>query len=124
MAELSHDEVVGILGRLSDIIIAEIIATGITKDELYQPADWATLEGFPNRRWRDSRWQTEGCLPWAKRCRLGRTIRPVRFGGLRSARRMRRKREGFWQLRRCSTGFRVKKRRSSAGWIARRCVTG
>jgi hypothetical protein len=34
MAELSHDEVVGVLGRLSDVIIAEIIATGITKDEL------------------------------------------------------------------------------------------
>ena len=34
MAELSRDEVVGVLGRLSDVIIAEIIATGITKDEL------------------------------------------------------------------------------------------
>jgi hypothetical protein len=30
MAELSLDEVVGVLGRLSDVIIAEIIATGIT----------------------------------------------------------------------------------------------
>ena len=28
--------------------------------------------GLPNRRWRNSRWQTEGCLPWAKQCRLGR----------------------------------------------------
>ena len=34
MAELSRDEVVGVLGPLSDVIIAEIIATGITKDEL------------------------------------------------------------------------------------------
>ena len=35
MTELSHDEVVEVLGRrLSDVIIAEIIATGITKDEL------------------------------------------------------------------------------------------
>jgi hypothetical protein len=34
MAELSLDEVVGVLGRLSDVIIAEIIATGITRDEL------------------------------------------------------------------------------------------
>ena len=66
----------------------------------------------------------EGCLPWAKRCRLGRTTRPVRFGGLRSARRMGRKREDFWHLQRCWTGFRVKKQRGSAGWIARRCVTG
>src|SRR3979490_2166256 len=65
-----------------------------------------------------------GGLPWAKRCRLGRTTRPVRFGGLRSARRMGRKREDFWHLRRCWTGFRVKKQRGSAGWIARRCVTG
>ena len=34
MAGLSHDDVVEVLGPLSDIIIAEIIATGITKDEL------------------------------------------------------------------------------------------
>jgi len=34
MAELSHHEVVEVLGRLSDVIIAEIIATGITKEEL------------------------------------------------------------------------------------------
>jgi hypothetical protein len=34
MAELSHDEVIQILGPLSDVIVAEIIATGITKDEL------------------------------------------------------------------------------------------
>jgi hypothetical protein len=33
MAELSRDEIVGVLRR-SDVIIAEIIATGITKDEL------------------------------------------------------------------------------------------
>jgi hypothetical protein len=48
-----------------------------------------------------------------------RTIRPVRFGGLQSARRMRHKHEGFRHLRPCSTGFGVKKRRSSAGCIAR-----
>jgi hypothetical protein len=34
MAELSRDEVAGILGHVSDVIIAEIIATGITKDDL------------------------------------------------------------------------------------------
>ena len=33
MAELSYDEVVEVLGSLSDVIIAEIIATGITRDE-------------------------------------------------------------------------------------------
>jgi hypothetical protein len=35
MSELSKDDVVEVLGpRLGDIAIAEIIATGITKDEL------------------------------------------------------------------------------------------
>ena len=39
-----------------------------------------------------------------------------RFGGLRDARRMGRKREGFWRLRPCSTGLRGRKQRRSAGW--------
>jgi len=35
MSELSRDEVVAVLGpRISDALAAEIIATGITKDEL------------------------------------------------------------------------------------------
>jgi hypothetical protein len=34
LAELSYDEVVEILGPVSDVIVAEIIATGITKQEL------------------------------------------------------------------------------------------
>ena len=34
MAELSRDEVIALLGPLSDVIVAEIIATGINKDEL------------------------------------------------------------------------------------------
>jgi hypothetical protein len=34
MAELSHDEVAEIIGPTSDVIVAEIIGTGITKDEL------------------------------------------------------------------------------------------
>ena len=35
MAELSRDDVIDVLGRvLSDAAIAEIIATGVTKDEL------------------------------------------------------------------------------------------
>jgi hypothetical protein len=34
VAELSHDEVIEVLGPLSDVIVAEIIATGITKGEL------------------------------------------------------------------------------------------
>jgi hypothetical protein len=34
MSELSRDEVVAILGTKSDVIVAEIIATGITRDDL------------------------------------------------------------------------------------------
>jgi hypothetical protein len=39
MSELSHDEVVEILGPVNDVIIAEIIATGINKAELVQAHD-------------------------------------------------------------------------------------
>jgi hypothetical protein len=42
MSELSRDEVVAVLGRkLSDAVIAEIIATGVTKDELAAARDRA-----------------------------------------------------------------------------------
>jgi hypothetical protein len=34
MAELSRDEVIAILGPLSDVVVAEIIGTGISKNEL------------------------------------------------------------------------------------------
>jgi hypothetical protein len=35
MSELSRDEVVAVLGpKLSDVVVAEIIGTGISKDEL------------------------------------------------------------------------------------------
>jgi hypothetical protein len=39
MAELSRDEVVAIVGPIGDVAIAEIIATGITKDELIAAHD-------------------------------------------------------------------------------------
>ncbi|HEY6995802.1 MAG TPA: hypothetical protein VH397_19020 [Xanthobacteraceae bacterium] len=39
MAELSRDEVVEILGPVNDVIVAEIIATGIGKDELVAAHD-------------------------------------------------------------------------------------
>jgi hypothetical protein len=39
MAELSRDEVVEILGPISDVIIAEVIATGISKAELVAAYD-------------------------------------------------------------------------------------
>jgi hypothetical protein len=42
MSELSRDDVVTILGRkLSDAVIAEIIATGVTPDELAAARDRA-----------------------------------------------------------------------------------
>jgi hypothetical protein len=42
MAELSRDEVVTILGRkLCDAVIAEIIATGVTRDQLAAARDRA-----------------------------------------------------------------------------------
>ena len=39
MAELSRDEVVEVLGSVGDVIVAEIIATGIGKDELVRAYD-------------------------------------------------------------------------------------
>ena len=39
MAELSRDEVTEVLGRVGDTIAAEIIATGIGKDELRAARD-------------------------------------------------------------------------------------
>ena len=39
MAELSRDEVAEILGRVSDVVAAEIIATGISKEELLAARD-------------------------------------------------------------------------------------
>jgi hypothetical protein len=39
MAELSRDEIAEILGRVSDAIAAEIIATGISKEDLLAARD-------------------------------------------------------------------------------------
>lgn len=39
MSELSRDEVIAITGPLSDIVIAEIIGTGISKTELVAAFD-------------------------------------------------------------------------------------
>jgi hypothetical protein len=39
MAELSRDEVVAILGPVSDIVAAQVISTGITKPELVAAHD-------------------------------------------------------------------------------------
>jgi hypothetical protein len=47
LAELSYDEVVEILGPLSDVIVAEIIATGISKDELSAARERVIETGKP-----------------------------------------------------------------------------
>src|SRR5262249_55143698 len=91
---------------------------------LYQSADLLTLQGFPNHRGSDSRWQTEGRLPWAMPFQCERTIRRARFAGLPNGRRTLRRLGGCWRSRRCSTGPRGKRRRRSVEWIARRCGTG
>jgi hypothetical protein len=39
MAELSHDDAIEVLGPISDVIIAEIIATGVSKAELVAARD-------------------------------------------------------------------------------------
>ena len=89
--------------------------------ELYQPAEWLTLAGDSQISCEhDSRWQTEGRLPWARRLRCGRTLAPARSAGLPSGRRMPRRRGGCWRSRRCSTALRGKMRPRSAGWTVRR----
>jgi hypothetical protein len=39
MTELTRDDVVEVLGRVSDAVAADIIATGVTKDELVVARD-------------------------------------------------------------------------------------
>src|SRR6516164_7430197 len=51
------------------------------KTELYQPAVVLTRLGFPNQLQHDSRWQTEGRLPWGLPLRYGRTIPAKSFAG-------------------------------------------
>ncbi len=90
---------------------------------LYQSAESVTLWGFPNQRRRDSRWQPRG-LPWAELLQCGLTIRLARFAGLRSRRRMERKRDGCWRSRRYLMEPRAPRRPRLAGWIGKRCGTG
>ena len=70
MAELSRDEVVEVLGRLSDVIIAEIIATGMTNRMQSAVAACSALahKAQPEReatmiRQFEIRWSDLGCLP-------------------------------------------------------------
>ena len=39
MSELSRDEVIAILGPVSDVVVAEIIGTGISKEQLAAARD-------------------------------------------------------------------------------------
>ena len=50
------------------------------------PPDLTEPSRFPDHLRTDLRWQTEGLLPWARRLRCGRTIRPSRFAGLPNGR--------------------------------------
>ena len=50
MAELSRDEVIEIVGPISDVIVADIIATGITKAELVTARDRVVRDRAARRR--------------------------------------------------------------------------
>jgi len=54
------------------------------KQALYQASGSLTRSGFPNHLKNDSRWQTEGRLPWGEPLRYGRTIGAVTFGESRN----------------------------------------
>ena len=79
---------------------------------------------FTNRRRSDSRWQTEGRLPWAGRLRCGRTLRRARSADLPSRRRIAGRRVDCWRLQRYSTALRGKMPPRPVAWTDRRCGTG
>ena len=45
MARLTHDEVIGIIGRVNDAKIAEIIRTGASQAELLEAFTWLSEQG-------------------------------------------------------------------------------
>jgi hypothetical protein len=53
--------------------------TALWRRALYQSSVRLTRLGFPNHPQHDSRWQTEGRLPWGLRLRCGRTFRARNF---------------------------------------------
>ena len=65
--------------QLEERLIGEAECRVITN--LYQPAVVLTRLGFPNQLQHDSRWQTEGRLPWGLPLRYGRTIPAKSFAG-------------------------------------------
>ena len=58
-----------------------LIRSLLSEGRLYQPAVVLTRLGFPNQLQHDSRWQTEGRLPWGLPLRYGRTIPAKSFAG-------------------------------------------
>src|SRR5271169_4447101 len=56
-----------------------ITVAEVTFSNSYQSSVRLTRLGFPNRPQHDSRWQTEGRLPWGLRLRCGRTFRARNF---------------------------------------------
>ena len=87
--------------------------------ELYQSSVRLTRLGFPNHPQHDSRWQTEGRLPWGLRLRCGRTFRARNFVAWRRGLRTPLRRAGCLRSQQCSTVPRGKRRRRSAAWMIR-----
>src|ERR1700730_1200866 len=72
----------GIPYALNKVSLATIPPmTGVAARVLYQSAVIVTRLGFPNQLQRDSRWQTEGGLPWGLPLRYGQTIQVRSFAG-------------------------------------------
>ena len=100
----------------------EYFVDGVTESlttDLYQSSVRLTRLGFPNHPQHDSRWQTEGRLPWGLRLRCGRTFRARNFVAWRRGLRTPLRRAGCLRSQQCSTVPRGKRRRRSAAWIGR-----
>src|SRR5580658_2518291 len=110
-----------------DNAITGKVLPNLTADDLkdlYQTSVRLTRLGFPNHPQHDSRWQTEGRLPWGLRLRCGRTFRARNFVAWRRGLRTPLRRAGCLRSQQCSTVPRGKRRRRSAAWIGRPCGTG
>src|SRR6185437_3017086 len=79
--------------------------------------------GFPNRGRADSSWRGR-FAPCHQRSDCERTIRRRRFGRSPVGRRTPTRAGGFCRWPRSGTAWTGARRRRSAGWTARRCVTG
>lgn len=52
MSELDIDDIHAVVGKVNDIVAAEIIGTGITREQLVEAVAWvkSDVPGDPNRR--------------------------------------------------------------------------